>query len=85
MYVNYTYGFEMSLLCICRGMGLHVYIAQVSLWRSCEGGLIMIWIKYFMSKVVVKQRVLMWCYELCGHMSSYEWKGYDLLSMLCLV
>ena len=38
-----------------------------------------------MAKVVVNKRVLMWCHEICGLMSTCEWKCYDLLSILCLV
>ena len=62
----------MSLPSICVGMGLYVYIAQVSLWRGYKGGLPMIWTKRVMTKVVVKERVLIWCYEICDLMSSYK-------------
>ena len=55
----------MSLLSTCGGMGRHMYIAQVSLWRSCEGSLHMIWIEWVMTKVVVNERVLIWGYEVC--------------------
>ena len=65
MHVNYTYDFLMGLLSICGGMGLHVYIAQVSLWRGCEGGLPMIWTKWVMTNDVVNEWVLIWCYEVC--------------------
>lgn len=38
-----------------------------------------------MTKIVVKKRVLICCYEVCGLMFSYNWKCYDLLGMLFLV
>ena len=75
----------MSLLSICGDVGLHVYIAQVSLWRGYEYGLPMILTKWFMTKVVVKERVLIWLYEVCKIMYTDKWMCYDLFSMLCLV
>jgi len=51
MHVNYTYDFLMGLLSICGGMGLHMYIAQVNLWRGYEGGLLMIWSIWNMTKM----------------------------------
>ena len=38
--------------------GLYMYVEQVSLWRGCEGGLLMVWTKWVMTKVVVQERVL---------------------------
>ena len=65
MHVNYTYDFLIGLLSICGGMGLHVYIAEVSFWTGCEGGLAMRWTKWVMTNDVVKEWVLIWCYEVC--------------------
>lgn len=42
MHVNYIYDILMGLLSICGGMGLHVYIAHVKVWKGCEGGLPMV-------------------------------------------
>ena len=42
MCMNFTYGFEIGLLSICGGMGLHVYIEQLSLCKGYEGDLLMI-------------------------------------------
>ena len=47
-----------------------MYIAKVSLWKGCEGGLRMIWTKWVMTKVLANEWVVMWCYWGCGLMSS---------------
>ena len=84
MYVNCTYFFKMSLISICGGMELHMYIAQVSLCYDCEGGLLRIWTKCIMNNVVVSAWVLLLCYELWDRMFRATWRCYDLLNMLCL-
>lgn len=38
IHVNYIYDFLMGLVIICGEMGLHAYIALVSLWKGFEGG-----------------------------------------------
>ena len=69
---------DMNYLVYVGVMGLDVYIAY-------ECGLLMVWTKCVMTKVVIKERVYILCYEVCGLMSGYTWKCYDLLSMLCQV
>ena len=57
--MNYAYVCELDLWLlheftrIFGGMGLHVYIAQGSLWRVYEGGLLMVWTECAMTKVLV--------------------------------
>ena len=70
--MKYDYACELYLwllhefTSICGGMGLDVYIAHVSLWRGYEGGLTIWWTKWFMTKVVLKEWFLIWCYHVCA-------------------
>ena len=88
--MNYEFACELHLRLlngfnICGGMVLHAYILQIRLWRGYDGTSTMIWTKWFMTKVVVKERVFIWWYKVCGLMFSCEWICYNLLNMLCLV
>ena len=88
--MNYDYACELHLwllneFSMSGNMGLHDCIAQISLLRGYEGSLPMIWTKWFMTKVVVKERVLVWWYEVCGLKSSCKWICCDLMNMLCQV
>ena len=47
---DHAYNFFIGFLSICGIMGLHMYIAQVNLWRCCEDGLLMIWTKWVITK-----------------------------------
>ena len=74
----------MSLLSVCGGMGLHVYIEQVSFRRVFEGGLLIIrpmWVYNYSIGSVMSLQMIWWS------MMSLRMMLYDVIKYvaLCLV